>query len=99
MKPPTVYDGTGKLVEIGATVRWDTDAVDPEPGYERAEVVGITDWDGDYSDELQRGISIPPKVVLRYSDGFEQEYPTQGRSPRFMFDEDPGSDAEELIVE
>src|SRR5262245_53962406 len=38
-----------------------------------AVIVEISDPDGDYDDELERSVEIPPVVTVRFSDGLTEQ--------------------------
>jgi hypothetical protein len=79
--PPTVEDYDGRLIDVGTRVRY-YDYDPHHPDWSRSNddryigtVVEITDWDGDCDDE-GRSISIPPDVVVEFSDGSRESYGT-----------------------
>lgn len=56
-----VRDCAGTIVNVGDKVLYDEN--------DRAAVVtAISEPDGDYDDELQRGVEYPPRVTVRFAD-------------------------------
>jgi hypothetical protein len=53
-------------------------------------VIRVTDHDGDYSDELERGVHIPPTVIVKFDDGSEGRLNTQFWDIPYMADPDEG---------
>jgi hypothetical protein len=96
---PIVRDNTERaLIEVGSVVAWDQDFVLTTPGYERATVVGISDWDGDWNDDLCRAVCITPTLTLQYEDGTTEDYRTgELTGMRYPFDT-PEAWAEELVL-
>lgn len=68
-----IVDCKGTTVVVGTRVLWG----DETP----ATVVGITEMDADYDDELGRGVMIPPKVTVRFQDGTEDGTSTYDVTP------------------
>lgn len=74
MTEQIIVDPKGKEVKVGSKVRYvDDDSPNPEG---IAEVIEITDWDGDVDDDTGRSISIEPRVKVRYPSGIEETWRT-----------------------
>lgn len=70
-KVEEVFDHSGKLIQVGATVSGGAG----RPG----EVTRITDWDGDMRDG--RMIGYPPRVYVRWPEFDEEEDFLTGMRP------------------
>jgi hypothetical protein len=70
---PTVTDEQGRAVTPGTRVRY----YDHELDHGVGTVTGITDWDADYDDNLERPVTYPPRVVVRWDgDTAEESFTT-----------------------
>jgi hypothetical protein len=57
-----VRDYEGTLITVGTKVTFDEDEAS-------GVVTVISEPDGDYNDEVQRAVEIPPNLVVRLADG------------------------------
>lgn len=67
----TMTDSEGVEIKIGDRVVYGDVGPGEEP--QEAVITEITDIDGDYDDELGRGVMIPPYVKLRFPDDGTEE--------------------------
>lgn len=103
----TLTDYDDKPITVGTRVRYyDYDPEHPDWGSKDAHYIGtVTDlgeFDGDYDDELERGVFINPRVTVRFDDGTEQQYATsewEMNVDRYLYEAIPVSGmVEELKV-
>lgn len=104
-----IVDATDKEVKVGSKVRYvDAEDIGPE---NVAEVIEITDWDGDVDDNTGRSITIEPRVKVRYPSSEVETWRTSEwefdwESPDPSQEPDPGppeyvptkGKVEELVV-
>jgi hypothetical protein len=81
-----ILDPNGKEVKVGSKVRY-IDAEDPTT--EPAEVIEITDWDGDVDDDTGQPITLVPRVRVRYPDGEVELWRTSGWKFEWVTGSDP----------
>lgn len=76
----TLTDYDDRPIDIGTRVRYfDYGPQHPDWGKDSqyiGTVIDLGEFDGDYDDELGRGVLINPRVTVRFDDGSEQRYPT-----------------------
>jgi hypothetical protein len=76
----TLTDGDGNPLHVGTrVVPWDAKGVGVI-----GTVTDLGEWDGDYSDEMERAVAIPPRITVEWDDGrrdsfesSEWEWPTR----------------------
>lgn len=90
----TITDYDDRPIEVGTRVT--VFGADPKDfGF----VKSISDWDYDYSDELQRAVGFEPKVKVEWLDGSVEEFVTSEWNGRqSMYDEPTLGKVEELVA-
>ncbi len=64
-----VKDWRGSPLSVGAHVLYGAQDPGDGTGANHGVITAISDPDGDYDDELGRGVLIPPRVTVRFDDG------------------------------
>lgn len=72
----TITDEQGTPITVGSPVRAPEGLFEPDPG--EGAVLAISDFDADVDDDTGRGISIPPRITVRWADGTTEDYATFG---------------------
>jgi hypothetical protein len=70
----TVLDFEGKEIKVGTKVRFYEDP--PTPNWNIAEVIEISDFEGDVDDNTGQSIMNPPSIKIKYGEGSVEEYST-----------------------
>jgi hypothetical protein len=80
----SIYDNGDNKIKIGSKVSCDV------VSDEAAEVIAISDFDGDVDDDTGRSRMIAPMVKVRYSDGEEVEFHTSSWNFEYSDYDDEG---------
>ena len=74
---PLVKDSQGNVLSVDSDVCvWDGRDENEQDQYLFGKIESISDPDADYDDDLQRGVTYPPKITVLFTDGIRENYNT-----------------------
>jgi hypothetical protein len=85
-----IVDHKSDEIKVGTKVEYGVDVDNI------ATVIEITDPDGDYSDELQRAVEIPPHITIKFDDDGVEEVISTTNITRITWADYP--DGPELLI-
>ena len=76
----TILDCNDREITVGKLAIYGSPPLGETDEY-MVEVISISDPDGDYDDELGRGVEITPRVKVCFNDGTEEDIRTYNGTP------------------